>query len=256
MKLFSRYIGIDYSGAGAPVSRLAALQVYTAEGDAEPMPAAPYDSGARNWCRKEVARYVREALLGPEPVIIAMDHGFSFPLDYFRRHQLADWDAFLFHFCDLWPTERDHMYVDYVRREQAVGGTSTELRLSETWTASAKSVFLFDVQGSVAKSTHAGIPWLKQLRLDRKLRARTHFWPFDGFDVAPGRSVIAESYPSLCRRRYPRAERTADQQDAYALARWLQDMDIRGALPDYFNPPLTLPERLDMRREGWILGVR
>ena len=29
----------------------------------------------------------------------------------------------------------------------------------------AKSVFHFDVQGSVAKSTHAGLPWIKALRV-------------------------------------------------------------------------------------------
>ena len=34
------------------------------------------------------------------------------------------------------------------------------LRLTEERAGSTKSVFQFDVQGSVAKSTHAGIPWL------------------------------------------------------------------------------------------------
>ena len=43
-------------------------------------------------------------------------------------------------------------------------GEASELRLCERWTSSAKSVFHFDVRGSVAKSTHAGIPWLKRLR--------------------------------------------------------------------------------------------
>jgi hypothetical protein len=43
-------------------------------------------------------------------------------------------------------------------------GESSELRLAEHWTSSAKSVFHFDVQGAVAKSSHAGIPWLKWRR--------------------------------------------------------------------------------------------
>ena len=38
-------------------------------------------------------------------------------------------------------------------------GENTWLCLTERWTATAKSVFLFDVQGSVAKSTFAGLPW-------------------------------------------------------------------------------------------------
>ena len=60
----------------------------------------------------------------------------------------------------------------------------------------------------------------------------------------------------MFRRRYPREERDADQHDAYVVASWLRDMDRRGALGDYFNPPLTLPERQRARCEGWILGVR
>lgn len=256
MNIFQRYVGIDYSGAEAPVSRLRQLQVYAADSGAEPSQVRPYDRGARNWCRKEVARFVRESLLAEAPVVIGIDHGFSFPLAYFRKHELANWDAFLAQFCELWPTERDHMYVDYVRKDQAAGGDPSELRLCEKWTSGAKSVFHFDVQGSVAKSTHAGIPWLQQLRTDPKIKNKTHFWPFDGFDVEPGRSVVAEAWPSIFRRRYPRGERTVDQQDAYALARWMQEMDSRGALKGYFNPPLTLPERRDMRLEGWILGVR
>ena len=69
----------------------------------------------------------------------------------------------------------------------------------------AKSVFHFDIQGSVAKSTHAGIPWIYEIMQDVEIRNRTHFWPFDGFDVKPGKNVVAEIFPSLFRKRYDRA---------------------------------------------------
>ncbi len=254
--MFSRYIGIDYSGARAPVSRVRGLQVYRCESGKPAVAVRPYDKGARNWCRKEVARFVEEQLAGDAPCIIGIDHGFSFPLSYFKRHQLGSWDDFLDHFCAYWPTDHDHMWVDRVRDKNPPSGTSDELRLCESWTGAAKSVFHFDVQGSVAKSTHAGIPWLKRLRNNPDLKARTHFWPFDGFGVETGRCVVAEIYPSLVRRRYPRADRSPDQQDAYAVAMWLQDMDARGALREYFNPPLTLPEHRQVKLEGWILGLR
>jgi hypothetical protein len=254
--MFSRYIGIDYSGAQAPVSRLRSLQVYLADGASDAAAVPPLDKGARNWCRKEVAVFVREQLIRAEPCIIGIDHGFSFPAAYFERHQIDSWNAFLEHFCEYWPTDRDHMYVDFVREQDPPGGTSDEMRLSEMWTASAKSVFQFDMQGSVAKSTHAGIPWLKWLRDDGGVKSKTCFWPFDGFSFESGRSVVAEIYPSLFRRRYPRRERSSDEQDAYAVAAWLKDMDGRGALAEYFNPPLTLPERRRAKLEGWILGVR
>jgi hypothetical protein len=86
-------------------------------------------------------------------------------------------------------------------------------------------------------------------------RSGTHFWPFDGFDVPPGRSVVAEVYPSVFRNRYPREERNGDQQDAYTTSRWLKEMDERGALDRYFHPPLNAAEQRLTRREGWILGI-
>ena len=105
-------------------------------------------------------------------------------------------------------------------------GDAGELRLCERWTSSGKSVFHFDVQGSVGKSTDAGIPWLK--RLCDETGERIHFWPFDGWLPVPGKSVVAEVYPSIFRNRYAREGRTADEQDAYAAARWMVDMDARG----------------------------
>ena len=132
-------------------------------------------------------------------------------------------------------------------------GKASELRLCERWTSSAKSVFQFDVQGQVATSSHAGIPWLKRIR--DAVGDSVHFWPFDGWVPAEGKSVIAEVYPSIFRKRYDRAGRTTDEQDAYAVARWLAEAGARGFLARYFEPPLTLPERERAEREGWILGM-
>jgi hypothetical protein len=57
------------------------------------------------------------------------------------------------------------------------------------------------------------------------------------------------------RHRFPKANRTADEHDAYAVAHWLQEMDHRGALERYFDPPLADEERTVALREGWILGI-
>jgi hypothetical protein len=65
-----------------------------------------------------------------------------------------------------------------------------------------------------------------------------HFWPFDGWVPAAEKSVIVEVYPSIFRNRYERGDRTGDEQDAYATARWMADMDSRRALAEYFTPPL------------------
>jgi len=124
----------------------------------------------------------------------------------------------------------------------------TEMRAPNT-----RSVFHFDVQGSVAKSTHAGIPWLRYLR--RELGQAIHFWPFDGWTPGNGSHVVAEIYPSLWRSLYPAEGRTKDQQDAYAVCRWLQETDRADSLTKYFNPLLTPDEQAVASIEGWILGV-
>jgi hypothetical protein len=41
----------------------------------------------------------------------------------------------------------------------------------------------------VAKSTQAGIPWLRFIR--QRLCAGVHFWPFDGPGIRAGRSAVA-----------------------------------------------------------------
>lgn len=198
------------------------------------------------------AAAVELACVEQAPVIIGIDHAFSFPESYLRRHGLGHWDAFLDDFVAHWPTDAAAAKVDDFRHGNRRIGDARELRLCERWTAAAKSVFQFDVQGSVAKSTHAGLPWLRALR---RTAAGLHCWPFDGFVVPEGRSVVAEVYPSLLRRRYPRRELKPDEQDAFAIAAWLADVDRRGALPRYFEPPL-LPDEIELaQREGWILGV-
>lgn len=193
------------------------------------------------------------------PTLVGIDHGFSFPLRYFERYRLKpDWPAFLDGFQRHWATDEDHTYVDFIRdghcgNGAARLGSSKWRRLCEERTGRAKSVFHFDMQGSVAKSTHSGIPWLRFIR--QRFGARVHFWPLDGWDIPKGRSAIAEVYPSLWRREFAVEGRTSDQHDAYCIAAWLSRADNDGRLAAYLNPNLTPSERTVAQVEGWILGV-
>lgn len=250
---FERYIGIDYSGAETPESRLKGLQVYAADRQTPPTKIRPPKSGVKNWSRREVTQFCQQALQGDESVIIGIDHNFSLPLSYMERYGLHNWEVFLRDFMHHWPTHEDYTCVDFLREDNPRTGNCSEFRLCEKWTATAKSAFQFDVQGSVAKSTHAGLPWLLWLR--QATRARVHFWPFDGFDVPEGRSVIAEAYPALYKRRYNKDNRSADEHDAWSVAAWLKEADQRGSINQYFHPLLTLAEQKQARLEGWILGV-
>ena len=170
-----------------------------------------------------------------------------------KRFRIKAWDQFLDDFKRHWPTADPHTYVKFLLDGNPRTGKATELRLCDQWTAGPKSVFQFGVPGEVATSTHAGLPWLLWLMLEAN--SRIHFWPFHGFEVPEGKSVVAEVYPSLFRRRYAEEDRTADEHDAFCVAAWLNEVDRRGTLDYYFKPPLSQPESGKARLEGWILGV-
>ena len=259
MTFFSRYIGIDYSGAKTPTASLKGLRIYLAEGNEAPAEVLPPPSPRKYWTRKGIAHWLVERLAEDVPTLVGIDHGFSFPLRYFETHYLTpDWPAFLDDFQRHWPTDEDNIYVDFVRNGSAGNGVARMgdarwRRLTEERAGGAKSVFHFDVQGQVAKSTHAGIPWLRFIR--QELGARVHFWPFDGWDIPAGRSVIAEVYPALWSCGFAREERTGDQHDAYSIAAWLFREDQDGGITTFLKPSLTASERTTAQVEGWILGV-
>ena len=259
MPRFARYIGIDYSGAETADSSCKGLRVFVAEGTGKPVQVQPPPSQRRYLTRRCLAEWLCDKLADDIPTLVGIDHGFSFPIEYFDRYRLPrDWPNFLLDFQKHWPTHEANTYVDFIRVGH-VGegwkrmGENTWLRLTERWTATAKSLFLFDVQGSVAKSTFAGLPWLLYLR--NWCKRPLHFWPFDGWDVSEGKSVVAEVYPSLWTKRFPKEDRDGDEHAAYAVAAWLQRADVNGTLTGFFNPPLTPEERKVAEVEGWILGV-
>ena len=259
MSIFDRYIGIDYSGAQTPKDSLTGLRVFIADGGGAPQEVNPPPSPRKYWTRRGLAEWLMAILRETPRTVVGVDHGFSFPLPYFEKYGIMqNWDIFLDDFCDHWPTDAPNTYVDFIRdglRGQGSErqGDSGWLRTTEKHAPSAQSVFKFDVRGAVAKSTHAGIPWLRRLR--RAHGSSLHFWPFDGWKPRTGIHVVAEVYPALFRRRYPVEDRTTDQHDAYATCRWLQEMDHFNYLPRFFTPPLAPDERAVASIEGWILGV-
>ena len=251
-RMFDRYVGIDYSGAGPPQRRAKGLSVFVAErgGIAERV-STP--SGESRWTRQEVAQYAIEELRGTERVIVGIDHAFSFPKSYFDQYELDSWNGFLDDFVEHWPADR--VAVKDLRPDNPRSGAPNEFRLTDRWTTGAKSVFRFGIPGAVATSTHAGLPWLRKMR--RKLGDKMFWWPFDGFDVPEGASVVVEVYPSLVRGRVEESLTSTggDDRDAEAVALWMARMDSAGHLRPYFDPPLSDEERELVALEGWILGV-
>jgi hypothetical protein len=259
MSAFARTIGIDYSGAQTAEDGLTGLRIYLADGKTRPVEVVP-PSLRRYWSRRGIAEWLVERLAEDVPTLVGIDHGFSFPLAYFKAHELPlDWPAFLDDFQRHWPTDNKNMYVDFIRDGFHGNGAARQgdprwRRLTEARAGGAKSVFHFDVPGSVAKSTHAGIPWLRFIR--QSLGTKVHFWPFGGWDIPPGRSAIAEIYPSLWRGIFPCEAPSRDQQDAFTVAAWLWRANETGTLAAFLKPELPASERAQADIEGWILGVR
>ena len=268
---FDKYIGIDYSGAQGPLSREKGLRIFQSDNGAIPREILPSGQhGVRKWNRQELAHWLLCELENKQPVIVGIDHGFSYPHSFFSEMKFKSWDEFLIAFDKHWPTR--YSSIAEIKSKNMAGTNSwfkpysaldanEKFRLTERYTSSASSVRdLTPKQGTVSYSSHAGIAWLVFLRQECQKRSiPVHFWPFDGWELPANTSAIVEMYPSMLRRRLDEREFdnswTGDQRDAYSLARWLSLADANGILDTYCNVPLTAEEREIARKEGWILGV-
>lgn len=258
MTKFERFIGIDYSGAGEVDETCSGLAVFEAEPTGNPRRVENAIHPRRtNWSRRELAEWLVDTLRKPPVSLVGLDHAFAPPPG--DDGEGRDWDEILQTRTERWRTHErsvDTAKSDWEQEAKRVGGSA--YRLTEQWTSSAKSVWDGRPNG-VLHSTVAGIPWLYAMRRD--LRESVHFWPFDGLTPPAGRSVIVEVYPALFWRRYKEEIEAAGiakrphQRDAWAVARWMQDMSARGALDSYLSPPLTAKEEEQAKVEGWILGV-
>src|SRR5208337_2742684 len=81
---FERYIGIDYSGAQTPASSLKGLRVYLADHSTVPQEVQPPVSPRKYWTRRGIAEWLVERLSEGPLMVVGIDHGFSFPLQYFE----------------------------------------------------------------------------------------------------------------------------------------------------------------------------
>ena len=264
---FHRYIGIDYSGSGLPTRSYADLAVCTVCDDGSHEFPRYKKGGPEHWSRENIAEWLVDRLNEQNtPTLVGIDHAFSFPLCYFKLHPhllKGNWDDFLDDFQKYWPTDKHGVtvrsqYLKQLRRMMRIEegqyrfGLPNWFRLTDP--QKAKSAFDFLVKyGEVATSTHAGLPWLRRIR--HKLeKEKVHFWPFDGWTICKGRSVIVEVYPSIWKGAVVGKGSTSHQKDAYIIARWMRDADKGDQLRKFFRPNLTEAECKQARGEGWIFG--
>lgn len=71
---FTRYIGIDYSGAETPTSSLKGLRVYQADHYSLPEEVPPPPSPRKYWTRRGIAEWLAAQLVGDAPTLVGIDH--------------------------------------------------------------------------------------------------------------------------------------------------------------------------------------
>jgi hypothetical protein len=250
---YHQHIGIDYSGASSPIHARPNLKICRSFAANQPALVQPPNKG--HWSRASAYAWITGLLDegSDEPVLIGLDHGFSWPQTYLDALNLKNWQQVLdnveIHFGSL----RD-LQINGNVDLKSFEAFESDLRLTEERTVAAKPVFDFRPHG-VAHSTLAGLPWISLLR--KQFGKKIHFWPFDGWTPPDDKHCIVEVYPTLFRRRYAADTKgmDGDSRDAYCACRWIQEADQNGWLATYFHPQLTATQDARARREGWILGV-
>lgn len=293
--MFRRYIGIDYTGGAKPTHRKKELAVCSITGDGcAVFPVQELRNGSRSWSRRDLADWLVVQLWRYKvPTLVGIDHAFSFPREYFRKYGLlkarndetsgARWSRFLADFQEKWPTReqaveplkrcnkcrnaKDNCKIVNERLNDHRWGERHWMRLADLRASGAKSVFDFHPvprQAQVAKSTHAGLPWLLDIRerlVEKNMEV--HFWPFDGWAIPDGHSAIVEVYPALWNQRFPdypagnneAKNKKHHRRDAYSVARWMWEQDQHGLLGQYFNFGMPDEDKCQAQAEGWILGL-
>jgi hypothetical protein len=252
----TRLVGVDYSGAATADTRLPGLRVCIAT-PSTPAPVELLPPLARRWTRRELAHAPSDLLANDMPTLIGIDHALGLPRSFLDAAGWPlDWSTMLDRFVGCWPMANPGATVAAVRRDRTSAGgrlpSNARWRRACDHRCGAKSPFHFDVPGSVATSTHAGLAWIAWLR---ERHPDLHVWPFDGWTVPAGASAIAEAWPALVSGGWPRDGRSPDLHDAWCLARWMAESSNDGALDRALCGPDNEDERTLARVEGWILGV-
>ncbi len=161
----------------------------------------------------------------------------------------------------FWGHPHGHRYDGLMARKTAPYDDGLpERRLIEQRLPRAKTVWQLNGNGSVGGQTLMGLPRLRALCADARLRGRARVWPFETADMSIGAGdiVIAEVYPSLVPHD-PEPGQVKDACQVHSIARFLAAADEDGRLAGMIalDDTLTPAEEAAVRsEEGWILGVQ
>jgi hypothetical protein len=113
--------------------------------------------------------------------------------------------------------------------------------------------FLYGGANTVGSQALVGIPHVLKLR---RSISQCQVWPFETGARLPetARVVLAEIYPSRFHQRIALDDRSNDERQVIAMARYFAKLDASDALAPLFQAP-GREHAAVQREEGWILGV-
>ena len=137
-----------------------------------------------------------------------------------------------------------------------------ERRIADDHAKGAKTVWQLAYAGSVGSQVLLGLPALKRLVVDPRIKGQAVIWPFEtGLSAPDAPVVIAEIYPSLLKPEIRQRRKQGEILDAAQVrvnADAFARLDKRCRLAPLFggDESLTAEERRIVEtEEAWILGL-
>ncbi len=137
-----------------------------------------------------------------------------------------------------------------------------ERRICEMHATDAKTVWQLFYAGAVGSQVLLGLPALRRLMEDPRIRNHAEIWPFQtGLRTPNAQIVVAEVYPSLLQtavRARQREKEIPDRAQVRVNAEAFARLDAQGRIASIFAGPPDLTDgqrRLIQSEEGWILGL-
>ena len=164
-----------------------------------------------------------------------------------------------------WGRPANWPYPDVPTRKSARTRRDThppERRIADRRAKGAKTVWQLAYAGSVGSQVLLGLPALKRLVGDPRIKGQAVIWPFEtGLSAPDAPVVIAEIYPSLLKPEIRQRRKQGEILDAAQVrvnANAFARLDKRCRLAPLFGGDMKLPEkkrRIVETEEAWILGL-
>jgi precorrin-8X/cobalt-precorrin-8 methylmutase len=290
MPLFDRYLIVDWSGAGQPVTGKNSLWACLARREDDRVVIEWTENfPTRHAFMQRIKTVVASALTRGESLLCGFDFAFGYPVGTAERLTgRADWRALWRKIADeiedapdnrnnrfdlasrwnathfageprFWGRPHQHVYADLSdKKPPAPIAAPFAFRRSEHFAKGAKSVWQLAYNGSVGSQTLLGIACLSRYLDESGHGEHVAVWPFEtGFATAFEKPVVlAEIYPSLF--ALPEGDEVKDALQVGTVAGAFARFDTDGRLATLLDRPAMLAEEevgASLAEEGWVLGI-